>query len=615
MTASAADTNDKVMAADPFSPARRKLFPPLRNRILAQAADALVKGRLDIAESLVSRFLRNKPDHPDALSLLANIARRAGRLEEAVAWISRCIELVPQDASCRYTFALVLRDLEKSEQSLAQVDLLLSADPRNPLFRDLRATLLRMLGRHDEAVETLRGLSEDFPQSPAIWLQYGRALKVIGADKLCITACRRAIELKPSLVAAYSTMATLKTYRFSGAETERMERLFTLPALAASERADLHSSLGKAYEDEGQCAKAFDNYAKGNALRRLGAEFDSSRFTRYRANCELLFTRSFFHERTGIGCKARDPIFIVSMPRSGSTLVEQILSSHSAIEGLGELTDLDVVVGRMLAARDGRRPPHEFWIDGWFEFRTGLVENLAGVLNAMTRDEFCVLGEEYLQAVSSRRIVGRPMFTDKALHNFGHVGLIHLILPNAKIIDVRRHPLDCGWSCFKSHFPGGQPFSERLNDIGSHYANYVRLMAHFDRVLPARVHRIIYEELVADPETELRRLFSYLELPFETQCLRFHENKRPVGTLSSQQVRSPLNLAGLNQWRAYEPWLGTLKSALGTIVDVYPKVPDEDLAAAYPGGIHSTRAPAPKVRSIPFAANRTVRTASCPKAG
>jgi hypothetical protein len=245
------------------------------------------------------------------------------------------------------------------------------------------------------------------------------------------------------------------------------------------------------------------------------------------------------------------------MPRSGSTLTEQILSSHSAIEGLGELPDLDTIVNRLLSGVKSEK----------------LLQAYAKTLKHLDAKDFRSLGEGYLELTHRRRKLGRPFFTDKALANFGQIGLIHLILPNAKIIDIRRHPLDCGWSCFTSHFPGGMPFSHKLSDIGRHYADYVALMAHFESVLPGRVHRVTYEDLVADPETEVRRLLDYLGLPFEEQCLNFHENKRAVITLSAEQVRMPLYKSGVGQWRPYEAWLGPLKAALGPVLDSYPSGP------------------------------------------
>jgi hypothetical protein len=504
---------------------------------------------------------------------MADMARRSQRFEEAQQLLSRCVELSPDCVGFRFNLAVILRRLERFEEALAQIDVLLTDEPQNPLFRDQKAALMQLLGRAAEALPLRQGLTTDFPSSPEIWVQYGHALRAAGSTDACIVAFRRAIELAPSLSSGYLHLADLKTYRFTTAEIAQMEQRLATPGSPAGERADLHSALGKAYADEGLHAKAFDNYAKGNALRRLGADFDAGRLTAHAANCETLFTGEFFESKRGWGCPDRSPIFIVGMPRSGSTLIEQILASHSAIEALGERPDLDLVVGQLLSHKDSGRAEHEFWISGRFEFREGLVRSFPHVMAALDSAEVRSVGENYLELTRSRRTAGRQQFTDKGLRNFGYVGLIHLALPNAKIIDVRRHPLDCGWSCFRSHFPGGQPFANRLGDIGQVYSQYVRLMANFDKVLPGRAYRVIYENLVVDPETELRRLFEYLELPFEDDCLHFHKNRRFAGTLSAQQVRTPLYRSGIGQWRPYQEWLGPLEAALGETLRAYPNAP------------------------------------------
>jgi Tfp pilus assembly protein PilF len=557
---------------DPFQAARDKLFPPLGNKTLADAADALARDHVEKAEALTSGFLRKKPQEPAALNLMADIARRTERFDDAERILSRCVAFAPDTAGYRFNLAVILRRREKYEEAISQLDILLSRDPGNPLFLEQKAAVLSLMGRQAEALRYRKALSDAFPLSADVWLAYGQALRAFGAADECIAAYCRALELAPSASAPYASLADLKTYRFTGEEIARMEQLLSA-GLPAGERADLHSALGKAYGDEKSYAKAFDNYAKGNALRRLGANFDPGRLAAHRLNSESLFTREFFGARIGWGYLSREPIFIVGMPRSGSTLLEQILCTHSAIEGMGERPDLDLVVGRFMSRKKDGRQAHEFWIGGTLEFRAGLVEAFSPVVTGLEAAEARSLGEEYLASISARRATKRPFFSDKGLRNFGYVGLIHLALPNAKIIDVRRHPLDCGWSCFRSRFPGGQPFATRLGDIGQHYANYVRLMNHFDGVLPGRIHTIIYEKLIADPEGELRRLFDYLGIPFEEQCLRFHENRRTVHTLSSEQVRTPLYMDGIGQWRPYEQWLGPLKRALTETLNQYPRPP------------------------------------------
>ena len=555
-------------ATDPFAGAKEKLLPPLRNRLLAEAAEALVVNNVTAAESLVERHLAKKPNDPEALNLRADIARRLHRFEEAERLLARCLDISPQCAGYRYNYSIVLRRLHRYEEALLQIDKLLESDPRNPLFRDQKASILSWLGRPEEALLYTRELAEQYPASPEAWLRYAHSLRVTGSQEQSIAAFHRALELSPSLTGAYFGLADLKVYRFTEAEIERMEEQLRDSKAPKETRADLHHALGKAYCDVRNYAKSFENYAKGNALRRISIAYDPEKLIAYRSAFEAFFTEEFFRQRIGSGCGSNAPIFIVGMPRSGSTLLEQILSSHSAIEGLGELPDLDTALLCPLAEAKEEIQLEQF-ANGNAVDKSGVVDAYIRIAHRLRADDFRAVGEYYLEITGARRTTGRPYFSDKTLRNFFYVGLIPLILPNAKIIDARRHPLDCGWSCFRSQFPGHH-YAKRLSDIGYDYANYARLMAHFDRVLPGRIHRVNYEELVSDPESVLWKLFDYLGLPFEEECLRFYANTRPVMTQSSEQVRLPLYKSGIAQWKPYEQWLGPLKAALGEVLDRYP---------------------------------------------
>ena len=549
---------------NPFDAARDKLFPDRRNRKLEDAAAAISENRVDIAQPILQRYLEKHPDDPPALNLMADIARRADQFEEAERLLLICIENDPDCPGYRFNYAVIVITLGKYEEALAALDILLKNDARNPLFRDWKAKVLSHMESFTEALTYRRELAEEYPQIATVWVAYGNLLRHLGKQEEAIIAYQKAN--------AYTRLADMKTYHFSETETTRMQAQLALPDLSKEERVNLCFALGTAYGDQKRYAESFDSCAKGNALLRAGVDFDSDGLTVHRMNCERLFTEDFFRQRSSWGCESHAPIFIVGMPRSGSTLIEQLLSSHSAIEGLGELAELDNTVGRHLASLEGGQP-HEYWIGSRFEFHSGFVRAFSSAMCAWNAEDFYVIGQEYLAATRNRRKSTRQLFTDKELRNFGYTALIHLILPTAKIIDARRHPLDCGWSCFKSRFPA--PFARRLADIGKHYANYVRLMAHFDRVLPGRIHRVIYEDLIANPEMEIRRLLDYLGLPFEEGCLRFHENERAVNTLSSTQVRVPLYKTGMAQWRPYEPWLGPLKTALGDVLERYPNAPDD----------------------------------------
>jgi len=559
-------------ARDPLAGQRQRLFPPLKNRILADAAAALADNHPEVAEPLVGQFLEKKPKDPDALNLMAEIARRAKRFEEAEELLKRCVERSPRSVGFRYNYSVVLRHLHRLEPALAQINELLREHPSNAVFRDQKATILTRAGKHAEALVCRRELVEEFPLWPEGWLHYGSALRDAGMQAECLVAYHRALELDPAMTGVYALLAALKVYRFTSAEVEQMEKLLKEPGLTPDTRADMHHALGKAYSDTKNYAKSFENYARGNALRRINFGFDPERLATQRRAFERSFSEECFRERAGWGCPSRAPIFVVGLPRSGSTLIEQILSSHSAIEGLGELADLDSTLVRPLSEFRDEVRLQEF-ANGNAVEKSSLVFAYLQLLGRFTDAHFREMGEAYLRLTATRRTSGRPFFIDKTLRNFFYIGLIQLMLPNAKIIDARRHPLDCGWSCFRSQFQGFH-FSLRLSDIGNDYVNYVRLMAHFDRALPGRVYRVFHEHLVSDPEAELRGLFNYLELPFEDGCLRFYENARPVYTQSSEQVRQPLNRSGMGQWVPYEPWLGPLKSALGPVLENYPRVPE-----------------------------------------
>ncbi|MBW8733917.1 MAG: sulfotransferase, partial [Asticcacaulis sp.] len=344
------------------------------------------------------------------------------------------------------------------------------------------------------------------------------------------------------------SLANLKTYRFSDADVAAMRRALEVPGLSDADRLHLDFALGKALEDRKDFAAAFSHYAAGNALRKASDRYDPDAITTFVDQSIALFTPDFFAARKGVGCEARDPVFILGMPRAGSTLVEQILSSHSKVEGTQELADMP-----FLARRGGRYPAH---------------------LADLDAADFRKAGEEYLERTRVQRKTGRPMFIDKLPNNWAHVAFIHLILPNATIIDARRHPLACGFSNFKQHFARGQDFSYDLADMGRYYADYVRLMAHIDTVLPGRVHRTIHEHLLDRTESEIRALVSACGLDFEEATLRFFETDRAVRTPSSEQVRRPVNRDGAEAWQGFLPWLDPLTAALGPVLDAYPDVPD-----------------------------------------
>jgi hypothetical protein len=349
---------------------------------------------------------------------------------------------------------------------------------------------------------------------------------------------------------AYWGLANLKAVVFRDDEIATMQAEMDKPATPASDRIYLGFALGKAFEDRKDYAKSFEHYGRANAAMRLQVRYDAEQLTGLVKSSKALFTKGFYAARAGAGARAPDPIFVLSLPRSGSTLVEQILASHPMIEGAGELPDIQAL-SRRLKREPGGYP---------------------GALAALEPAQITALGEAYLESTRVHRKLGRPFFVDKKPANLHHVGLIHLILPNARIVDVRRHPVACCLSGFKNHFTTARP---NLAEFGRFYREYVELLAHFDSVLPGCIHRVIYEDLVADPEREVRRLLDYLGLPFDEACLRFHENRRAVLTPSSEQVRRPITADAVDHWRNYEPWLGPLIRSLGSAMTSYPDVPAE----------------------------------------
>lgn len=535
----------------------RQLACAARDPMLLEAGAALVEGKLAVAEHLLRDVLRARPDEVAALRMLAEVATRLGRYEDAEALLVRCLELAPGLSLARHNLAVVLYRQTRAAEALSEVEALLADDPANPGYRNLQAAALGQLGEYARAIGVYETLLRDYPLQPKGWMSYGHALKTVGRQADAVAAYRKAIAQMPSLGEAWWSLANLKTVKFSPADLDAMRAQALRPDISDEDRFHLQFALGKALEDAGDYAASFEQYRLGNALRKQSLDYDADETSSHLARSRALFTRGFFAERQGFGAQAPDPIFILGLPRAGSTLIEQILASHSAIEGTMELPDLPAIAKR-LGGRTRRDEPSAY------------PDMLAG----LDADAARALGEEYLARSAPQRKFGRPYFIDKMPNNFAHVGLIQLILPNAKIIDARRHPLGCCFSGFKQHFARGQGFTYDLTDLGRYYSDYVALMDHFDRVLPGRVHRVIYESMVADPETEVRRLLDYCGLPFEEACLRFYENDRAVRTASSEQVRRPIFTEGLDQWRNYDAWLGPLKAALGPVLDTYPEVPD-----------------------------------------
>lgn len=523
--------------------------------LLRAAAAALRDNRTPEAESILRRRLERHPLDVAALAMLADVAARSGNPESASQLLTRCLELAPGYTAARHNLAVTLLRLERLDEALAQLERLLADEPAQVAARTLKAAVLQRLGHYAPAIELYESLTRDKPDEPGLWTSFGHALRALGRRERSIEAYRKAIALAPAYGEAYWSLANLKTVQLSDADVEAMQAQLRRPDLSDGDRIHFEFALGKALEDRSRFEASFRHYAAGNRLRRRTTPYDPNVLTDLVRRSRASLTARYFAERSGWGSTSRAPIFVVGLPRSGSTLVEQILSSHTAVEGTTELTALPELA-RSLLDRPG---------EGGSAY-----PDVLGTLDAQAA---VALGEAYLERTRAHRKSAAPHFIDKMPNNFAHLGLIQIILPGARIIDVRRHPLACGFSLFKHLFADGQPFSYDLDDIARCYCDYVELLTHYDAVLPGRVHRVHYEALVSDTESEVRRLLDYCGLPFEASCLAFYDNARAVATPSSEQVRAPIFTEALHQWRNYEPWLEPLLRRLAPFTSCYPAVP------------------------------------------
>jgi tetratricopeptide (TPR) repeat protein len=537
-----------------------------RDPRLMIAARALVENRIPEAEAELREHLKRHPTDVAAIRMLAEVAARIGRYADAEVLLARCLELAPGFKAARHNYAMVLHRQNKPEGALREVDALLEDEPRNPGYRNLKAAILGRIGEYAASIEQYRDVLADYPNQAKVWMSLGHAMKTAGRHAESIEAYEKTIEKAPQLGEAYWSLANLKTFRFTPEQTRAMREQLAGDRLSAEDRFHFEFALAKALEDANEFEESFAHYREGNRLRRQMIRYDADENHAHVERSKRLFTREFFDERRGWGCPAADAIFIVGLPRSGSTLIEQILASHSQVEGTMELPDVAMlarVVGNRTTRASGTAYPR--------------------ALEKFSAEELLQLGERYLRQTRIQRKAGVPRFIDKMPNNFAHVGFIHLMLPNSRIIDARRHPLGCCLSGFKQHFARGQNFTYDLSDIGRYYRDYVELMAHFDEVLPGRVHRVFYENIVEDTEAEVRRLLDYCGLPFEPGVMRFHENQRAVRTASSEQVRRPIYRDGMEQWKHFEGQLDPLKAALGDVLTLYPDIPS---FASVAKGIH-----------------------------
>jgi predicted Zn-dependent protease len=513
---------------------------------ITTARSMLEDGNARDAEALIRPYLARHPDDVEALRLLANIARGNEFTTDAEVLLERVLKLEPGYNAARYDLVLTLVDLHKHRRAREEAQRLLAAEPTNTGVRITYAGILTGLGELDEAIERYRRLIEQIPGDPELHQSLGHALKTTGESSEAVSSYRRAAELRPGFGEPFWSLANLKTYRFSDEELDRMRSYVAQPHLQRVDRYHLCFALGKGLEDRGQFAESFAYYERGNALKREGTRYRAAIQERAARRQQEICTAEFFAARRGWGCDSAAPIFIVGLPRAGSTLLEQILASHSEVEGTMELANVPRLVGS-LGGNDPASQTH-----------------YPDVLTDLTAQQCLEFGEAYIRDTLDYR-TGKPYFIDKMPNNFRNIALIQLMLPNSRIIDARRDAMDCCFSNFRQLYATGHAFAYSLEDIGRYYRAYTELMDHWDRVLPGRILRVRHEDVLEDLEGSVRRILEYCGLPFEPACIEFYNTQRRVHTASAEQVRRPVNREGVGQWRNFDQWLGPLRMALGPL--------------------------------------------------
>ncbi|MGB5347332.1 MAG: sulfotransferase [Woeseia sp.] len=511
---------------------------------LIRVADALFAGKLGVAEDLCRKILKKGPRNVGAMRMLAEVAMHLDRLDDAENLLTLCLELEPEFHLARHDYANLLFIKQRPGQALAEIDKVTIAEPNRPAHLLFKASVLAQIGRTEDAIEIFDAVLQRCPDHFRTHLSRGHALRTVGRLADSVAAYRKAIALQPTCGEAYWSLANLKTFKFDATDIAEMQGQLEAGLSSQEDFWHLSFALGKALEDRQEFDESFRHYAGGNAAKRRSEHWDADKHHTGIERIKTFFHPEFFASRGESGNSSPAPIFIVGLPRAGSTLLEQILSSHSQVEGTMELPDIMSIARRLGAAT------------------TFAGESLyPEVLAKLTADDVATLGTEYLDRTIIHR-TGAPFFIDKMPNNFVHIGLIHLILPNAKIIDARRHPMACCFAGFKQLFAHGQAFTYSLEEIGRYYRDYVELMTHWSSVLPARVLRVDYEAIVENTAAEVRRVLDYCGLDFEPACLEFYRTDRAIRTPSSEQVRQPIYESAVDQWRNYEAHLAPLSAAL-----------------------------------------------------
>jgi tetratricopeptide (TPR) repeat protein len=501
--------------------------------------------RLGVAEIKCREFLKKNPTHTYAMSQLAEIASRLGHYNDAEFLLEKATSFEPNDADLRMKYLMVLRKTQKFAKTTTQVDILCKKFPENILFQSQRAIELMQSGNNADAIEVFNEIIKKSPHNYSALTSKGHAEKTLGKTENAIKSYQRAYEVKVDHGEAFFSLSNLKTYAFSDSEFEIMNSQLKRVDLSLKEKVYFHFALAQAYEINQDFDQAFFHFKCGNSIKNNQSKYSIDGMNdEFQAQIDIC-SKSFFENLGTGGYESGDPIFILGLPRAGSTLIEQILASHSMIDGTLELPNI-------LSLAHSLRGDDVY----------GKKGNYPKVLSDFTYDQRESMGKSYIEETRIHR-QDAPMFTDKMPNNFRHIGLIHLIMPNAKIIDARRYPLDCCFSMFKQLFAQGQEFSYGLAEAGSYYKSYVKLMDHWDRVLPGKILRVNNEDVIEDLEGQVKRMLDFLELPFERECISFHETDRSVRTASSEQVRQPINKKGMGRWKPYAKNLKPLLESIG----------------------------------------------------
>ena len=514
-------------------------------RPLVAVMDLTSQGKLLKAEDLCRRFLQKVPHHVEAMRLLAEIGIRFGVLTDAEFLLESAHQFDPKNVRVHIDYIQALRKRQKFGPALEQAERLLRTSPDNPQFQSIYAVESMQVGDYETALGMFGKVLKRVPGDPATLTSMGHAYKTRGQYDEAVESYHAALRSQPLHGDAWYSLSNLKVYEFGEDEIERMQAHAHDENLSHADRVHVSFALGKAWEDRNDFETSFRYYERGNRSKKALSTYDADKMTEELGAQRRVCTAGLLARGAGAGHPAGDPIFVVGLPRAGSTLLEQILSSHSMVDGTLELPNILSLSQQLRRrGRDGGGPDYP------------------EILAALPDEELEAFGRQYIEDTRIHR-QDAPFFIDKMPNNFRHIGLIHLILPNAKIIDARRHPMACGFSGYKQLFAEGQEFTYDLADMGQYYWDYVELMDHWDEVLPGKVLRVQYEDVVGDLETQVRRILDHCGLEFEPGCLSFHRTERAVRTPSSEQVRRPIFTSGLDYWRNYDPWLDPLKEALG----------------------------------------------------